>query len=71
MPFTDVWIKTAVDQTLCNGRSSARRDAPDGRTFQASAVLSVALAVRIAVAATNTGNTAIRHEERSPVTPGH
>jgi len=71
MPFTDVSIKTAVDQTRCNGRSNARRDAPDGRTFQALAVLSVALAVRIAVAATNTGNAAIRQDERSPITLGH
>jgi hypothetical protein len=71
MSFTDVWIKTAVDQTRCNGRSSDRRDAADGRTFQGSAVLSVAVAVRIAIATTNAGNAAIRQDERGPTTLGH
>jgi hypothetical protein len=71
MPFTDVWIETAVHPTHCNRQSSDRRNAADGRTFQESAVLSVALAVRIAVAATNAGNAAIRQDERRPTTPGH
>jgi len=71
MPFTDVSIKTAVDPTRCNRRSSDRHDAPDGRSFQQSAVLSVALAVRIAVTATNAGNATIRQDERNPTTLDH
>jgi hypothetical protein len=63
MRFTDLWIKTAVDPTRCNRRSSDRRDAADGRTLQQSAVLSVALAVRIAVTATNADLAAIRQDE--------
>lgn len=58
IPFTDVCFKTAVDPTHCNRQSSAGRDAADGRTFHESAVLSIALAVRIADAATNAGNAA-------------
>jgi hypothetical protein len=60
MFFTDVWIKTAVDPTQCNKQSSACCVSAVGRTCQGSAVLSVALAVRIAVAATNADNVAAR-----------
>jgi hypothetical protein len=71
MPFTDVWIETAVDPAHCNGQSSARHAAADGRTFQGSAVPGVVIAVRIAVAATNAGNAAVCEDEGSPTTPGH
>jgi len=71
MPFTAVWIKTAVDPTHCNRRSSARRDTAGGRTFQQSAAMSVAFAVRIAVAATNAGNAAVKEDEDSPAMPDH
>jgi len=62
MPFTDVCFKTAVDPTHCNRRTSAGREAADRRTFRASAVLSVTLAVRIADAATNARNAAISQD---------
>jgi hypothetical protein len=71
MLFTDVWIKTAVDPAQCNKQSSACGVSADGTTCQGSAVLSVALAVRIAVAATNADNVAAGQDEGSPTTSGH